>query len=86
MQIQFKINRNTLNFVNFFTSANLTDENENEELSRVDALECEIDKEYTLFDLNSFDGVQRRMEYAAKNGILFAQLGNTTPYITPSIE
>jgi hypothetical protein len=81
-QTKLKINGNQIQFVNYFESKkqNMTDEEKEKEESRIDSLECELDKEYTKYYLNNTLGVQNRMDYAAKNGIFFS-CGFETTYI-----
>lgn len=74
MKSTIKINGNLLKFCNFF-------KDKDGDRNKVDMLECELDLEYSKYSLNSFEGIQNRMNYAASNGIIYAQLGNTTTYL-----
>lgn len=65
-------------FVNFFAS-NIDDSKE--ERKRVESLECELDREYDKYDLNSMSGRISRTHFAAQKNILYVQLGNTTTNI-----
>jgi len=81
MTVDFKINGKELVFVNFFKSANETEENYFQERDRTDALESDVDDGSNKYYINTIEGIKNRMIFAAEKGILYAQLGNTTTYI-----
>ena len=71
MKTTITIKGNIFKFCNFFADVN-------GDRDRPFSYECEEDKEYTEYSLNTFEGQQKRMEYSAKNRLLNIQLGNTS--------
>ena len=71
MKTTITIKGNIFKFCNFFADVN-------GDRDRPFSYECEKDKKYTEYSLNTFEGQQKRMEYSAKNRLLNIQLVETS--------